>query len=66
MNKVPSQTLTNMNNKTNKGNKMKKTLLSLLIAISVGTAIITPSNAGWSNGPAGLFYCNNNGGCTKY
>ena len=66
MNKISSETLTNMNNKTNKGDKMRKTLLSLLIVISVGTALATPSNAGWSNGPAGLFYCNNNGGCTKY
>jgi hypothetical protein len=56
----------NTNKQLNKGNTMKKTLLSLLIVISVGTAIATPSNAGWSNGPAGLFYCNNNGGCTKY
>ena len=44
---------------------MRKIILSLLIALSLGAAV-TPSYAGWSNGPAGLFYCNKNGGCTRY
>ena len=55
----------NTNNQIRKGNKMKKIILSLLVVISVNSALTTSSQAGWSNGPAGLFYCNNNGGCVK-
>jgi hypothetical protein len=55
----------NKNNQITKGNKMKKIILSLLVVISVNAALTTSSQAGWSNGPAGLFYCNNNGGCVK-
>jgi len=55
----------NINKQQAKGNKMKRVILSLLVVLSVSTAAITPSQAGWSNGPGGLFWCNNNGGCVK-
>ena len=44
---------------------MRKIILSALLVLSMSTAITTPSQAGWSNGPSGLFWCNNNGGCVK-
>ena len=55
----------NTNKQLNKGNKMKKMILSLLVILSMSTALTTSSQAGWSNGPGGLFWCNNNGGCVK-
>ena len=55
----------NNNKQLTKGNKMRKTILSLLVILSMSTALTTPSQAGWSNGPGGLFWCNNNGGCVK-
>tara|TARA_B100000989_G_C19519090_1_gene463174 strand:+ start:2332 stop:2505 length:174 start_codon:yes stop_codon:yes gene_type:complete len=55
----------NTNKQLTKGNKMRKTIFSLLVILSMSTALTTPSQAGWSNGPGGLFWCNNNGGCVK-
>ena len=55
----------NTNKQLTKGNKMRKIILSLLVVLSMSTALTTPSQAGWSNGPGGLFWCNNNGGCVK-
>ena len=55
----------NTNKQLTKGNKMRKTILSLLVILSMSAALTTPSQAGWSNGPGGLFWCNNNGGCVK-
>ena len=41
---------------------MRKGILSLLVVLSLSAAVSTPSQAGWSNGPGGLFWCNPNGG----
>ena len=55
-----------MNNKQlTKGTNMKKAILSLLVVLSLSAAVSTPSQAGWSNGPGGLFWCNPYGGCTR-
>ena len=56
----------NINKQLNKGDKMKKAILSLLVVLSLSAAVTTPSQAGWSNGPSGLFYINNNGGFKAY
>ena len=55
----------NTNKQQTKGYKMKKTILSLLVVLSLSAAVATPSQAGWSNGPGGLFWCNPNGGCVR-
>ena len=55
----------NTNKQLTKGNKMRKTIFSLLVILSMSTAFTTPSQAGWSNGPGGLFWINNNGGFVK-
>jgi len=51
-----------MNKQITKGYKMRKAILSLLIALSLSAAIVTPSQAGWVNGPYGLYWVNSNGG----
>ena len=45
-----------------RGYKMKKVILSLLVVLSLSAAVTTPSQAGWSNGPGGLFWINPGGG----
>jgi hypothetical protein len=55
----------NINKQQTKGNMMKRIILSLLVVLSMSTAVTTPSQAGWSNGPGGLFWINNNGGFIK-
>ena len=55
----------NKNKQLTKGNTMKRIILSALLVLSMSTAITTPSQAGWSNGPGGLFWINNNGGFVK-
>ncbi len=55
----------NTNKQLTKGNTMKRIILSALLVLSMSTAITTPSQAGWSNGPGGLFWMNNNGGFVK-
>ena len=46
MNKVPSQTLTNMNNKTIKGSKMNKMLkIVALLSVMIGNFAIFQSSA---------------------
>tara|TARA_B100001093_G_scaffold19486_1_gene17573 strand:+ start:513 stop:686 length:174 start_codon:yes stop_codon:yes gene_type:complete len=55
----------NTNKQLTKGNTMKRIILSALLVLSMSTAITTPSQAGWSNGPGGLFWINNNGGFVK-
>ena len=55
----------NTNKQLTKGNKMKRIILSELLVLSISTAVTTPSQAGWSNGPGGLFWINNNGGFVK-
>ena len=52
----------NINKQLNKGDKMKKAILSLLVVLSLSAAVATPSQAGWSNGPGGLFWINPGGG----
>ena len=52
----------NINKQLNKGDKMKKAILSLLVVLSLSAAVTTPSQAGWSNGPGGLFWINPGGG----
>ena len=52
----------NINKQLNKGDKMKKAILSLLVVLSLSAAVTTPSHAGWSNGPGGLFWINQGGG----
>ncbi len=52
----------NINKQLNKGDKMKKAILSLLVVLSLSAAVTTPSQAGWSNGPGGLFWINSGGG----
>ena len=44
---------------------MRKIVLSALVVLSMSTAIVTPSQAGWSNGPGGLFWINPKGGFVK-
>ena len=55
----------NNNKQVKKGDKMKKAILSLLVVLSLSAAVVTPSQAGWSNGPGGLFWCNSGGGCVR-
>ena len=52
----------NINKQLNKGDKMKKVILSLLVVLSLSAAVTTPSQAGWSNGPGGLYWINSGGG----
>ena len=55
----------NINKQLTKGNKMKRIILSALLVLSISTAVTTPSQAGWSNGPGGLFWINPKGGFVK-
>ena len=55
----------NTNKQLKKGNTMRKIVLSALVVLSMSTAIVTPSQAGWSNGPGGLFWINPKGGFVK-
>ena len=52
----------NINKQLNKGDKMKKAILSLLVVLSLSAAVTTSSQAGWSNGPGGLYWINPGGG----
>ena len=52
----------NTNKQLNKGNNVKKAILSLLVVLSLSAAVTTSSQAGWSNGPGGLFWINPGGG----
>ena len=47
----------NINKQLNKGDKMRKAILSLLVILSLGAALATPSQAYWSKQGNNVYWC---------